>query len=81
MGVLAVVIAMTKKDMYGHPITPISEGYGVSVAVNSDGEPVFSVFADDDDYQQALFLVGIHNGSPWLMNTFRDRIKEALAGA
>ncbi len=70
------------KDMYGHEIVPIGDGFGVSVTfgVHSDGavDPLFSVFHSSDGFRQSLFSVDVHD-RPQVYNVFEDRLREVLA--
>ncbi len=68
-------------DMYGHKITPVGEGFGVSVSLGilPDGsvEPHLAVFHNSDGFRQSLFAI-MGSGKYPIANVFEDRLAEVL---
>ena len=74
------------RDMYGHAIVPIGDGFGVSVTfgIRSDGAvvPLFSLFHSSDGFRQQLFSVTGREEAPHrpqVTNIFDGRLQEVLA--
>lgn len=69
-------------DMYGHKITPIGEGFGVSISLGilTDGsvEPNLWVFHASDGFRQTLFSIMGNDKYP-IANVFPDRLAEVLS--
>ena len=81
-----------KKDMYGHEITPIEGGYGVSVTFHGrEGEmvPEFTFFHESDGFHQGLFNVSFRPPTelddplvarPYISNIAYERVNEIFVG-
>ena len=79
-------VERAKRDMYGHEIVPIGDGFGVSLAFarHLDGAvtPYPTFFHASDGFRQSLFTVGSRDESPHrpqITNIFDDRLQEVLS--
>lgn len=67
---------MRDHDMYGHKITPVGDGYGISVSVGITGDgkvhAYATLFHESDNFRQSLLSVSEEG----LSNVFPDRVKE-----
>lgn len=80
---LPTMLEADVKDMYGHKIVPIGDGFGVSLAfahhLNGAVTPCLTVFHSSDGFRQSLFSVGFSNEArPQVGNVFDDRFGEVL---
>lgn len=73
------------RDMYGHKIMPVGEGFGVSVSLGTLGGGSerrvvahLAVFHAGDGFRQALFSVDCDD-RPNTGNVFSDRLQEVLS--
>ncbi len=65
------------KDMYGHEIVLIGNGFGVSTTFNSTMAPEFALFHESDGFRQSLFSVAASE-RPHVINVFDDRLRAVL---
>jgi hypothetical protein len=74
-------LPLREHDMYGHKITPIGDGFGVSVSLGRypDGAVLahLAVFHESDGFRQSL-LACMVDGKPHIANIFPDRLAEVL---
>ena len=65
-------------DMYGHKITPVGKGFGISVSVgitnDGKGHAMATLFHESDGFRQAL--MSVNEEGP--LNVFYDRYEEVM---
>ncbi len=68
---------LATNDMYGNEIHRLGDsGYGISVSVDADGRPYFTVFHEGPRSQQSLCTLEITGQRPTVCDVFDDRIAE-----